>query len=73
MWAEENKVIDYIVNVGRGINFGEEASLRACYLKGELNIEKEIPILEEENSRQIELQPPRSWKKHKMADLAAAQ
>lgn len=36
---------------GEGVNFGQEASLRPCYLKGNLNIEKEIPILEEENSR----------------------
>lgn len=60
MFVEESKVIDYIVNVGWGINFGEETALRACYLKRELNIEKEIPILEKENSRQIQLQPPRS-------------
>lgn len=35
---------------GGGINFGQEATLMTCYLKRNLNIEKEIPILEGENS-----------------------
>lgn len=50
MWYEENKVKLYIVNIGRGINFGQKASLMTCYLKINLNIEKKIPIMEEENS-----------------------
>lgn len=37
---------------GEGINFGQQSSLRTCYLKRNLNIEKEILILEEKNSRQ---------------------